>query len=98
MLHYVIQVVPTQDFKVYVYFNDGKIKLYDMNPLLNQGVFQNISDLDSFTEKCTVLNHTLAWDLSGTFDPKNCIDIDPETIYNDGIDVADPLEKGTVSA
>lgn len=93
MLHTVIQVKPTQDFKVYVYFCDGKIKLYDVGPLLNQGVFKQISNIKAFVDKCTVINQTLAWDVGGNFDPYNCIDIDPETIYDEGLDVADPLAE-----
>jgi hypothetical protein len=93
MLHTVIQVKPTQDFKVYVYFDDGKIKLYDMSPLLNQGVFKQISSPEAFVEKCTVINHTLAWDIGGNFDEFKCLDIDPERIYAEGIDVADPLSE-----
>jgi hypothetical protein len=42
-------------------------------------------------EKCTVMNHTLAWDLSGNYDPYLCIDIAPETIYELGITVQDPI-------
>jgi hypothetical protein len=91
MLHTVIQVKPTNDFKVYVYFNDGKIKLYDMTPLLGKGVFKQISDISVFIDKCTVLNHTLAWDIIGNFDENNCLDIDPESIYQKGLDSADPL-------
>lgn len=91
MIHDVIQVSPTKDFKVYVYFADGKIKLFDMSPFLGQGVFKQISDVDSFIGKCTVMNHTLAWDVGGNFDEYNCIDIAPDTIYDTGIAVADPL-------
>ena len=91
MFHSVIQVKPTQEFKVYVYFDDGKIKLFDMTSLLGKGVFKQISDIDAFLEKCTVLNQTLAWDVGGNFDEYHCIDIDPETIYSTRIDVADPL-------
>lgn len=93
MLHTVIQVKPTADFKVYVYFDDGKIKLFDMSHLLGMGVFKQISDIDPFMMKCTVMNKTLAWDIGGNFDEYKCIDIDPETIYTDGIDVADPLTE-----
>jgi hypothetical protein len=93
MLHTVIQVKPTQDFKVYVYFDDGKIKLYDMSPLLNQGVFKQISSPEAFVEKCTVINHTLAWDIGGNFDAFKCLDVDPESIYAEVIDVADPLSE-----
>jgi len=92
-MHEVVQVIPQNDFTVFVYFANGIIKKYDAKPLLNHGIFQKISDIKSFTEKCTVMNHTLAWDLSGTFDPYNCIDLDPDTIYEDSITVADPLGK-----
>ncbi len=91
MIHTVIQVKPTEDFKVYVYFCDGKIKIYDMAPLLGKGIFKQISDIDAFTEKCTVLNSTLAWDIGGSFDDTKCLEIDPEVIYSEGIEVADPL-------
>lgn len=93
MLHAVVQVKPTHNFKVYVYFSDGKIKLYDMSPLLGKGVFKQVSDVDVFMKKCTVINQTLAWDVGGGFDEYKCLDIDPETIYAEGIDVADPLSE-----
>lgn len=98
MLRTVIQVKPTQDFKVYVYFDDGRIKLYDVSPLLGQGVFKQISDIQTFMAKCTVLNHTLAWDMAGNYDERKCIDIDPETIYRSGMDVSDPLSSDVVVA
>jgi Protein of unknown function (DUF2442) len=61
MLKKVIQVKPNSDFTVYLYFNDGKIKLYDMKPHLNNdnGIFKQISDIDSFMNKSTVMNGTL---------------------------------------
>lgn len=92
-MHDVIQVIPNPNYTVYVYFSDGHIKLYDCIPLLHTGIFKKISTLDSFLEKCTVMNNTLAWDLSGTFDPYNCIDIDPENIYKQAKSVHDPLTK-----
>lgn len=87
----VVQVAPTDDFKVYVYFDDGKIKLFNMSHLIGVGVFAPLSDLKIFKEKCTILNDTLAWDLKGNRDEFNCLDIDSLTIYNDGLDVSDPL-------
>lgn len=87
----VIQVIPIEDFKVYVYFEDGKIKLYDMNNFIGKGVFKPLADTTIFKEKCTILNNTLAWDLSGNRDEFNCLDIDPYTIYENGIDIKDPL-------
>ena len=82
MIRSVIQVLPKNNFKVYVYFDDGKIKLFDMS---------------HFIDKCTVLNGTLAWDLDGKYDGTNCIDIAPETIYENGKDVSDPLAFSVAS-
>ena len=87
----VVQVIPQNNFSVYVYFDDGKIKLYDVSPLIGKGVFGKLSDLDFFIDKCTVLNNTLAWDSGGNFNSYKCIDIDPLQIYEKGIDVEDPL-------
>ncbi len=28
------------------------------------------------------MNHTLAWDISGEYNPTNCIDIDPDVLYS----------------
>jgi hypothetical protein len=66
-----------------------------MSPMIKKGgVFQQISDIHDFIEKCTVLNSTLAWDIEGHFNPHNCIDIDPETIYINGEDIEDdPLQQ-----
>ena len=97
MIRSVIQVLPKNDFKVYVYFDDGKIKLFDMSHLIGKGVFLKISSREDFMEKCTVLNGTLAWDLDGKFDGSNCIDIAPEAIYENGKDVRDPLAYNVAS-
>ncbi len=82
MFHNVLQVVPTNEYKVYIYFADGKIKLFDASELIKKGVFQQLQNIDMFKNSCTVLNDTLAWDLSGKFDPYNCLDLDPEELYN----------------
>lgn len=92
-MHEVVQVLPQHDFTVYVYFSDGAVKLYDPSSLLTKGVFKKISQVKPFIEKCTVMNGTLAWDLSGCYDPYTCIDIDPDTIYEEGLPVKDPLDE-----
>ena len=77
----VVQVLPCEDHTVFVYFSDGKIVRYDVKPLLNKGVFRALQDMDIFMQRCKIMNDTLAWDISGKDDPANCIDIDPETLY-----------------
>lgn len=92
MIH-VLQVYPKEDYKIYLYFSDGKVKLYDISPLLEKGIFQKLKDKDFYINRCTVLNRTLAWDLSGKYDPTNCIDLDPIVLYEKSVEVEDPLKN-----
>ena len=88
----VVQCVSGEGNSVNAYFSDGSIHLYDASELLKSGgVFEPLRDLDFFEDALTVMNGTVAWDLSGEFDPTNCIDIDPFTIYEAPV-VSDPLE------
>lgn len=77
----VVQVIPREDYTVQVYFQDGKIVLYDVKPNLNKGLFQKLNNIHVFMETCTVMNDTLAWDLEGNRDVSKCIDIDTEMLY-----------------
>ncbi len=82
MFHNVIQVIPYEDYNVYVYFDDGKIVCYDAKPLLEKSGFAILKDKDFFMNACTILNDTLAWDVSGNRDAGTCIDIDPDMLYS----------------
>lgn len=81
MFHDIVQVVPFEDYTVYVYFEDGKIVCYNAKPLLNKMVFEPLKNIDFFMKACTILNGTLAWDVSGDRDCSKCLDIDPEMLY-----------------
>lgn len=81
MFYKIIQVYPTKDYKVYLYFSDGRIKLFDARKLITQGVFTKLQNISLFIETCTVMNDTLAWDVSGKYDPSACLDLDPEELY-----------------
>lgn len=83
----VIQVIPTDEFKVYVYFDDGSIRLYDASNDIKLGVFTTLQDINIFKEACTVLNGTLAWDIEGNYDNTKCLDIDSFNIYEDSPEV-----------
>ena len=90
----VLQAVAGKNKPVYAYFSDGSIRLYDVKPLIARGnIFTHLEDDDFFRNRLTVLNDTVAWDLSGNYDPANCIDIDPLTIYEESELVSDPLEE-----
>ena len=80
------QVYPTDDFKVFLYYDNGEIKLYDCAWVLGEvGVFLKIHDVNVFKETCTVMNGTLAFDISRVRDPYTCIDICPDTVYEESI-------------
>jgi len=77
----VLQVIPTEDYKVYIYFDDGTIRLYDATELLNLGQFGQLKNNNLFIERCTVINNTLAWTLDGSYSESNCLDLDPTVLY-----------------
>lgn len=82
----VLQVVPTNDYKVYAYFNDGSIRCIDVKPLIKpQTVFEQLSDIDIFKTKLAVINDTVAWDIGGNRDVQKCIDLDADTIFDSPI-------------
>ena len=81
MIPEIVQVVPFEDYTVSVYFSDGKIVLYDVKPKLESGVFQALKNLDTFMERCVIMNDTLAWDVNDDGNPSDCIDIAPDTLY-----------------
>ena len=89
----VLQAIAGEDFTVYAYMQDGTVRLYDAKPLISKGgVFEPLRAEAFFKERLTVLNNTVAWDLSGKLDPSDCIDIDPFTVAECPV-VADPLKS-----
>lgn len=87
------QVYPTDDYSVYLYYDNGEIRKYDCSWVLNEtGVFEAIKDITSFKKLCTIMNGTLAWDISGTRDATACIDLCPDTVYQDSVRTKDPLD------
>lgn len=90
----VVQVLPLENYYICVYFSDGSIKKYDVKPLIERGgVFAQMADVEFFRSRLTVMGMTAAWDVSGTRDERNCIDIDPCSLYEKGIDIGDPLSN-----
>lgn len=88
----VVQAVAGPEKTVYAYFSDGRITHYDLSDLIAEGgVFAQLADDDLFASALTVLNDTVAWDVSGRYDPATCIDLDPFTVYA-AERVSDPLE------
>jgi hypothetical protein len=77
----VVQVIPLDNYHVQVFFDNGKIVEYDASSLLQGEVFKPFQNIKIFKDTCTVLNDTLAWDISGDKNLSECIDLDPFMLY-----------------
>jgi hypothetical protein len=90
----VYQAVAGDDYTVYAYMNDGSMRLYNAKPLIEKGgIFKPLKDKQTFRERLTVINGTIAWDLQGTRDASQCIDVDPLDIYSSSPLVDDVFQK-----
>lgn len=70
------EVKPLDEYKLLVTFENGEVKLFDMNPYLNKGIFKELKDISLF-KSAKVNFDTVEWE--------NEADIDPETLYEDSI-------------
>ena len=70
------EVKPLDEYKLLVTFENGEVKLFDMKPYLNKGIFMELKNLSLF-KSAKVNFDTVQWE--------NEADIDPETLYADGI-------------
>lgn len=87
----VVQVIPTEEYKVYIYFDDGRIKLFNAKELIKNGVFKVLQNKELFLSSCTVLNRTLAWDINGNYSEEDCLDLDPIQLYDSCPEVEEPV-------
>ena len=78
-----VQVIPTEEYTVYLYYDDGNVRLYNAKPLIDKGgIFEQLKELDVFINTCTIMNDTLAWDVAGNYNEWECIDICPDTLLD----------------
>ena len=78
----VIKAVAGEDYTISAYFEDGERRLIDCKPLIEAGgVFKPLKDKKLFVSALTVMNKTVAWDLTGDRNPRKCIDLDRTVIY-----------------
>lgn len=88
----VIQTLAGVDYTVYVYFDDGTVRLFDAKKLIHRGgVFEPLKNEERFKKCLTVLNDTVAWDMDGTRSTETCLDLDPIELYETCPVVQDPL-------
>ena len=66
------KVVPINNFKLLLTFENGEKRQFDMNPFLNKGIFKELNEVELFNTVHLSFD-TIEWD--------NEADIDPETLY-----------------
>ncbi|MBI4573466.1 MAG: DUF2442 domain-containing protein [candidate division NC10 bacterium] len=66
------EVVPRDDYTLFVVFENGERGILDMKPMLDFGVFQRIKDYETF-RRVRVSFDTIEWHCG--------VDLDPEFVY-----------------
>ena len=85
MIHDICMVKPAVGRKVDCYFTTGHVKRFDMAHLLKPDcgpVFRPLRDRKTFLSTMTVI--------AGGRNDRKCVDIDPETIFEEGVMVKSP--------
>ena len=72
----VISVKPLNNYMLQIEFDNKEIRLFDVKPYLNFGIFTQLKNKKYFREVKTCLN-SISW--------KNGQDFSPETLYIKGI-------------
>lgn len=73
-----IEVQAIEDYKLYIKFNNGEEKIYDMKPLLKHKFYQELKDKERF-KKVKPDGISIEWETGE--------DIAPENLYNDSIPI-----------
>jgi hypothetical protein len=62
-------VQPTDNYHLILTFENGDKRLFDMNPYLNIGIFQELKDKAEF-KKVKVSFDSIEWENEADFDPE----------------------------
>ena len=73
MYRSVIKVTPQEEYKLLIEFDDNSIKILDMKPYLDFGLFKQLKDKRVFN-KVRVSFDTIEWEVG--------LDLDPEFVYS----------------
>jgi hypothetical protein len=74
------QVEPRDNYLLFLTFENGERRLFDMKPYLDNGIFRELQKLELFNTVHVSFN-TVAW--------ANDADFDPEALYEGGLPIAD---------
>ncbi len=72
------EVIPLNNYLLHIKFKNGKEKIFDMKPYMDTGIFKTLKN-EAVFKTAKVSFDTVEWD--------NEADIDPETLYQEGVDI-----------
>ena len=78
------EVKPNPDYTLTLTFTNDEVKIFDVKPYLEKGIFKELKDLSSFNSVKPFLG-SIQW--------KNGQDFCPDTLYLDSITPAAILER-----
>jgi hypothetical protein len=78
-MHFVKDVAYVSEYKLFVTFEDGVVKLVDLQPHLDGKIFEPLKDIEYFkTVRVNPDIDTIVWD--------NDADVSPDFLYEIGVD------------
>jgi hypothetical protein len=78
-MHFVNDVTYVSEYKLLLTFEDGVVKLVDLEPYLDGEVFEPLKDIDYFkTVRVNPDINTIVWD--------NDADVSPDFLYEIGVE------------
>ncbi|MDD3045293.1 MAG: DUF2442 domain-containing protein [Candidatus Delongbacteria bacterium] len=80
----IIKVKPLSDYRLIITFEGGEVKVFDVKPYLETGIFKQLKNIDLFNA-VKVSFDTVAW--------SNGADLDPEEIYEMSVAVTGVAEE-----
>lgn len=75
MYQAIVDVQPSQDYKLTLTFQNGERRIFDMSPYLDLGIFRELKDIELFNT-VRVSFDSIQW--------ANEADFDPEVLYEKG--------------
>lgn len=72
------EVKPASNYLLYLTFENGEERQFDMKPYLNTGVFKELTDITLFNA-VHISFDTIEWD--------NELDLDPEFLYKESLSI-----------
>jgi hypothetical protein len=70
------KVKPLDDFKLYIVFENGEERIFDVKPYLNKGIFTELKSVEKFKS---------AYISEGTVQWENEADFCPDTLFEDSV-------------